>query len=530
MLEVLPVPRLLRVITFLIWLGATIWVGHVGMLRAYHDSIAHELIARRVVDSITPGIAQLGTVWLPLPPFLLLPFVVFDGIWRLGISGAIVGGIYIQLCAGALYRAAGLIGGAAAGWLAAIAFLSNPNVTYLFTTPLTEAPAFAFFCLCGASMGIVVEGLWQKEARAGALLAASAFAGAALLCRYDGWMMALLCAAIVLVMAWVRSRRRRLTEAVTLAYLVTPVSAVVLWLLYNLIIFGDALSFFRGQYSSAGIVDDLAIRGVIPTLDGRPPEVHRPLQALYTYAQAAAENLGIVFAVLALAGCMIAFTHVRQRPANLICLVLAAPFMFYLFALTFGQSVIVTRALRPNGIFNVRYGVMVAPLAAVAVAALIAPLKREAWKAAIPIGIVLVAGNLLLLREPLGPVVVAEGRLQQMAITATASEEAAHWFAAMPNDGYGKVLIDEALEPQAQLVLEGGGRHLSDYLQSSTPAAWRIARVTPPADITWIITLGPNSRDRPNDRVARDLVSPDGQINGFIPMFNNGEVIIYARG
>jgi len=527
-LEQLRVPRTLRILTFFIWLTATLWVARVGMLRAYHDSIAHELIARRVVDSISPGIAQLGTVWLPLPPLLLMPFVVFDGIWRLGISGAIVGVLYSQICAGALYRAASMIGGNAAGWLAVIAFLSNPNVTYLFTTPLTEGSALAFFCLCGASMGIVIEGLWKKEARPGALLAASAFAGASLLCRYDGWMLALICGGIVLILAWIRSGRRRLTEAVTLAYLVTPVSAIVLWLLYNLIIFGDALSFYRGQYSSAGIVDDLAIRGVIPTLNGKPPEVGRPLQAIFTYAQAAGENLGIVFAVLALAGCMIAFTHVRQRPANLICLVLAAPFIFYLIALTSGQSVIVTRALRPNGIFNVRYGAMVAPLAAVAVAALIAPLKQAAWKAAIPVGIAVVIGNLLLLREPLGPVVLAEGRLQQQAITATASEEAAHWFAQMPHDG--KVLIDESLEPQGQLILVDGGRHLSDYLQSSTPAAWRIARITPPPDVSWIVTLGINSRDRPNDRVARDLVSPSGQINGFIPMFNNGEIVIYARG
>lgn len=524
----LPVPRRVRLLVLLIWAGATAWVAQLGLLRAYHDSVAHELIARRVIDSISPGIAQLGTVWLPLPPLLMVPFTAFDALWQAGVTGAVVGLIYSQLCADALYRAGSMIGGNAGGWLAVLTFFSNPNATYLFTTPLTEGTALAFFCLCGASMGTVIEGLWQGEARAGAILAASAFAGAALLCRYDGWMLALLAGGTIFVLAWLRTRRQRITEAVTLAYIVTPASAIVLWLLYNLIIFGDGLSFFRGQYSSQDIVSDLAVRGVIPTIGGRPPESGRPLQALLTYLQAAGENLGIVFAVLALAGCMIACTHIRQRPANLVCLILAAPLIFYVFALTYEQSVIVTRAARPNGIFNVRYGVMVAPLAAVALACLIAPLRRQAWKAAIPVGLAVIVGNVLLLNEPLGPVVIAEGRIQQMAAQSRASAEAAHWFAQMPHDG--KVLIDESIEPQNQRILVESGRRLSEYLQSTTPVAWRTARIAPANDITWIVTLGPRSRDRPNDRVARDLVSANGQINGFIPMFNNGEIVIYARG
>jgi hypothetical protein len=33
---------------------------------AYGDSMARELIARRVIDSPTPGVAQFGSVWPPL--------------------------------------------------------------------------------------------------------------------------------------------------------------------------------------------------------------------------------------------------------------------------------------------------------------------------------------------------------------------------------------------------------------------------------------------------------------------------------
>src|SRR5215472_6322692 len=36
----------------------------------YGDAVAHINIARRVFDSRTPGLFQLGTVWLPLPHLL----------------------------------------------------------------------------------------------------------------------------------------------------------------------------------------------------------------------------------------------------------------------------------------------------------------------------------------------------------------------------------------------------------------------------------------------------------------------------
>jgi hypothetical protein len=55
-------------------------VRHRSLL-LYGDAVAHLHIARRVFDSITPGFRQLGSVWLPLPHILLLPFV-----WNMGIA------------------------------------------------------------------------------------------------------------------------------------------------------------------------------------------------------------------------------------------------------------------------------------------------------------------------------------------------------------------------------------------------------------------------------------------------------------
>jgi len=55
----------------------------------YGDAVAHINIARRVFDSKTPGLLQLGTVWLPLPHLLMIPFLLSSEMWRRGVAGSI---------------------------------------------------------------------------------------------------------------------------------------------------------------------------------------------------------------------------------------------------------------------------------------------------------------------------------------------------------------------------------------------------------------------------------------------------------
>src|SRR5215467_543495 len=62
---------------------------HQQQILLYGDAVAHINIARRVFDSQTPGPLQLGTVWLPLPHLLMIPFLVFDSLWQSGLGGSI---------------------------------------------------------------------------------------------------------------------------------------------------------------------------------------------------------------------------------------------------------------------------------------------------------------------------------------------------------------------------------------------------------------------------------------------------------
>src|SRR2546421_10481621 len=72
----------ISILSFLVYLRR-------GEILLYGDAEVHINIARRVFDSRTPGLLQLGTVWLPLPHLLVIPFLFSDWTSRTG-AGALV--------------------------------------------------------------------------------------------------------------------------------------------------------------------------------------------------------------------------------------------------------------------------------------------------------------------------------------------------------------------------------------------------------------------------------------------------------
>lgn len=69
---------------------------HNGLGLAYNDARSRLDIGRRVVEGLKPGLAQLGSVWLPLPHALMIPTVWNDFMWHSGLSGALESMILIN--------------------------------------------------------------------------------------------------------------------------------------------------------------------------------------------------------------------------------------------------------------------------------------------------------------------------------------------------------------------------------------------------------------------------------------------------
>ena len=95
-----------RLAAMLLTMAALVYYAGHGYLLLYGDAVAHLHIARRVFDSLSPGFRQLGSVWLPLPHLLLIPFVQKMAWWQNGMAGAVPSMVsYVAGCVG-IYRLA----------------------------------------------------------------------------------------------------------------------------------------------------------------------------------------------------------------------------------------------------------------------------------------------------------------------------------------------------------------------------------------------------------------------------------------
>ncbi len=83
----------------------------------YPDTLSHLTIARRVLDSESPGTQQLGAVWPPFPHLLVFPLVQWMWLWSTGIAAAIVGSLSVGVASAGLYRILARLGCDATGRL-----------------------------------------------------------------------------------------------------------------------------------------------------------------------------------------------------------------------------------------------------------------------------------------------------------------------------------------------------------------------------------------------------------------------------
>jgi hypothetical protein len=324
----------------------------------YGDAVAHLHIARRVFDCHQPRFTQLGSVWLPLPHLLLIPFVQVYGWWASGIAGVIPSALaYLAGCAG-IYRLARRWLRPAAATLALAFFAANPNLLYLQTTAMGE-PLF----MCETIWIAVWLVEWRacldsdpKRARRLQGWIAAALV-AAVFTRYDGWVMALLawgCMGLVL------ARRGRLhSRAFWLASAVVA-AAPVAWFIYNAAAFGDWLYFLRGPYSAKAIEMRTSVPGFPPH-----PGWHNPWVALIFYMKAAeldaaAAAWGNLLILLSLLGTAWGWLIARRRAFQW-ALLLWLPVPFYTYSVAYGSVPIFLPVWWPYSWYNSRYGMELLP-------------------------------------------------------------------------------------------------------------------------------------------------------------------------
>ena len=390
-------------VNLLAWLATCVSVFgflfyyRVGEVLLYGDAIAHINIARRVFDSRTPGLLQLGTVWLPLPHLLMIPFIVSTKLWQTGAGGSIpsmAGYVFAVIGIFRLTRSA-LTGNQPdryarfAAWTAAVVFAANPNLIYMQSTAMGETIYLAFFVWAVAFFTDWIRG-------SNSLTKCALCIAAACLTRYDGWFLSV-AMMIAVIAIWFRRRRgdfysnneqkrgraalpgraRNKQARALVTFLVIAAAAPALWLAYNAIVYRNPLEFANGPYSAKAIEKRTQTAGN----PGHPGSGNPAVAGLY-FVKSAQDNIAQnewlqrAWMLLGIAALLAITIPIRQSflgalgPTALPLLFLLAPIPFYALSIAYGGVPIFIPNWWPFTHYNTRYGLQLLPALAVAIAVL----------------------------------------------------------------------------------------------------------------------------------------------------------------
>jgi hypothetical protein len=179
--------------------GASVY-WRAGLSLSHYDAKAHLVVARRILDSLTPSWEQIGAVWLPLPHLLNALPVQIDWMYRTGASAIAVSIACYAITTASLSQLIRTVTGSATGAiLAAGLFALNPNVLYLQSTPMTEPLLFAL-----STLVVLHLAQWVMSDEMRIRSAAGWTIVGACLTRYEAWPIVGAAMAIAALAKWLR--------------------------------------------------------------------------------------------------------------------------------------------------------------------------------------------------------------------------------------------------------------------------------------------------------------------------------------
>ncbi len=436
-----------------------------GLGLAYNDARSHLDIGRRVVEGLKPGLAQLGSVWLPLPHVLMIPTIWSDFMWHSGLSGA------LQSMAG--FVATGILvymflkklgAGLLARFFGVIVFAANLNILYLQSTAMTE-----LLLLATMTAGAYYLMLWAKEENFLNLIMSAFFIFLSSLVRYDGWFLFGFAGLLIAIITY-KKRGYKTTEGTLILFGTLAGFGIALWFLWNLLIFGDPLYFVFGPYSARAQQVQLETAGNLATKGNL-------LLSLKLYLYAFIYNSYAFTAFLGLFGALVFWTRKNLKPEiRIASLSLLSPLMFNVAALFLGHSVLFIQGLSGNTWFNVRYGMMLLPPVAIFAGFLVDRLKSLRW---VLIGLFLFITFFAFANTD--AVTIDDARVGSSQKNVT---EVAGWLYENTSDEKGFILISAASH---DAIIFSSGLDMKRFIHEGTGAYWESATTAPDRWARWIV-------------------------------------------
>jgi hypothetical protein len=473
---------LISVISYIIFLTN-------GLGLAYNDARSHLDIGRRVVEGLKPGLAQLGSVWLPLPHILMIPTVWNDFMWYSGLSGALVSMISFVATGILIYHFLKELGVGVTGRLMGVfIFVANLNILYLQSTAMTE-----MLLLATMTAGAYELLLWFKRDNVLNLVQSAFFVMLSSLVRYDGWFLFVF-AVLLIGIELIRRKGYKVTEGVIIMFSTLAGIGILLWFLWNQLIFKDALYFMFGPYSAHTQQEQLAIAGNLATKGNL-------LFSIKVYLFSVAYNCNTFISILGVIGAVVLwFDKKLQSSVKIIAIVLLAPLFFNILSLYLGQSVLFIQGLSGNTWFNARYGVIMMPPIAIYVGYLINRLK--------PLRIVIVGLIIFVLFFSFANVDSVTLDDARVGSSQKNVKEVSGWLNKNALDEEGFVLISAASH---DAIIFSSGLPMKRFIHEGTSNYWLEATNYPSRWARWIIMRTYDDNDMTYRAVSKthDLVKYD---------------------
>jgi hypothetical protein len=354
------------------------------VLLYYGDSVSHLVRARQLVDSSHPGLHEIGTVWLPLPHLVLLPFSLVDLLFKTGFAGTFVSLPSLAITAAILYKILKLqVDVTWIAFLGACLYFLNPNILYLGITAMTEALFMLFFVASAFYFQQLVSSFLffspkavsarSSYSRNHGLLKCklpnpqiafkcSLFVALATLCRYEAWPISIFFAVFGTLYHILLSRdlrksgisvlndpRKQLNTILLCTFM--SLFGITIWISYNWIYYASPVEFIIADYFSA----------LFQALEGQNREnlYLQPISAASLYGKTALAFFGPLVVTGAIIGYII---HRRCAPKEnawrreLIYLFLAVPSITSFLTMLFGIGEM------NQWWYNSRFLIMLSPL------------------------------------------------------------------------------------------------------------------------------------------------------------------------
>lgn len=450
-----------------------------GLALAYNDARSHLDIGRRVVEGLKPGLAQLGSVWLPLPHFLMIPTIWIDFFWHSGLSGAIQSMVSYVVCGLLIYSYLKKLKVGIFGRILGVSvFALNLNVFYLTSTAMTELlllatmTATAYFLMS-----------WHKDGKLLDLIKSAFFVMLSTLVRYDGWF---LLGVVVALIAFnlISEKGYKEAEGKVILFVTLGFFGIFLWFLWNILIFGDPLYFVFGPFSAHAQQAQIFEAGELFTKGNLYLSVKAYLYALFY-------NTYTIVALLGAGGAYLLWRDSKiNKGVRISSLALIAPLAFNILALYLGHSVLFVRGVMGDTWFNVRYGMMMMPSIAIFVGFLVDRLKNFRYVAA---GIFVIVTFFAILS---GDVVTIEDAL--IGASGKNVAEVSGWLKENVTDKPGFVLISVASH---DAIIFSSDLPMTKFIHEGTGDYWDEATQNPQRWASWIVMR----TNDVNDMAFKDL-------------------------